>query len=248
MFSQSHSLTLAISQSSTKLRTKNKHTTMINRQHWSEALTSEGAFWFHDEDIKRPHAELTSGRCSNGFFNGTIVTADPILLKPICTCLIENSTALGLDEVNYVVGPAVGAITFAYQIASEIQRLLKSRCCSAYTEKDESGKQTLKRLSSEAKGKTFLVCEDTITTGGSVEQTIQAVTSAGGIVLPFIYVICNRSGLTHLGEGLDRYEIVSLIQPDIKSWDPKECPLCQAGSKRLRPKQNWDELTKGGVE
>jgi hypothetical protein len=46
----------------------------------------------------------------------------------------------------------------------------------------------------------------------------------------------------------DVYEIegapvVYLAHYDIKVWDPSDCPLCAAGSKRFRPKQNWAKLT-----
>jgi len=37
------------------------------------------AYWSHDGDPKKPHAELTSGMCSNGFFDCWRVLCHPNL-------------------------------------------------------------------------------------------------------------------------------------------------------------------------
>jgi hypothetical protein len=38
--------------------------------------------------------------------------------------------------------------------------------------------------------------------------------------------------------------ILYLAHFDIKTWEQKDCPLCGAGSKRVKPEQNWEELTR----
>lgn len=87
-------------------------------------------------------------------------------------------------------------------------------------------------------GQTVLLCEDVLTTGGSVDLTATAVTNAGGIVLPFLLVLVNRSGLTEAGGK----KIVALIDRPMPMWTPEECPLCKEGSEAIRPKDNWAAL------
>ena len=82
--------------------------------------------------------------------------------------------------------------------------------------------------------------EDVLTTGGSVDLTAEAVTNAGGVVLPFVIILVNRSGLTEVNGK----KIVALIDRPMPMWTPDECPLCKQGSEALRPKgtENWDRL------
>jgi len=37
--------------------------------------------------------------------------------------------------------------------------------------------------------------------------------------------------------------VIALIEKEIWAVDPKDCPLCLAGSVRYRPKTHWAELT-----
>lgn len=219
----------------------NHHHTMIrliqlhDEEGWRQVFQQAGAFWLYQGDpcAERSHAELTSGKCSNGFFNGTKVTEDVRLLASSCQDLYLRLKTAGLDprQVHRVVGPAVGAITFAHNLA------LAMFCQkSGYTEKDGEN-QILRRF--EVTGENIVACDDTITTCGSVQKTIAAGRAGGAKMLPFIPVICNRSGL-HEVEG---FRIVSLISPNIGAWDPNQCPYCAVGSKRLRPKAHWAELT-----
>ena len=77
-----------------------------------------------------------------------------------------------------------------------------------------------------------------LTTGGSVDRAATAVTNAGGIVLPFLLVLVNRSSLTEASGK----KIVALIDRSMPMWTPDECPLCKDGSEAVRPKDNWARL------
>jgi orotate phosphoribosyltransferase len=84
-----------------------------------------------------------------------------------------------------------------------------------------------------------LFCEDVLTTGGSVELAEDAVLENGGIVLPYILVLVNRSGLTEVNGK----KIIALINRDFPKWTPEECPLCKEGSEAIPPKgDNWELL------
>ena len=216
---------------------------------WIEKYRQVGALWIHNGNPKQPHVCFTSGLHSGKFFNTDRIIENPLLLDEACSELInllEQST--NLARVNRVVGPAMGAITIAYNMALNIN---KSRgdtelpCLFAYTEKEISptGKEKMifKRFSIR-QGERVLVVEDVLTTGKSVKLTCRAIEQAGSVVEGVIGVFVNRSDLT----DLDGRTIVPLIKHTAPQWKPKECPLCARGSKALRPKEikNWSALVK----
>ncbi len=71
-----------------------------------------------------------------------------------------------------------------------------------------------------------MVIEDVITRGGRVQQTIDLVRREGGDVVG-VGVIVDRSG----GKAtFDVPVLESLIELQIETFTPEECPLCAAGS------------------
>jgi orotate phosphoribosyltransferase len=87
-------------------------------------------------------------------------------------------------------------------------------------------------------GKEILLCEDVLTTGGSVSLTAAAIFFATGFTLPFVLALVNRSGL----EEVNGWKIVALIDQAMPMWVADECPLCKEGSEPVRPKDNWARL------
>lgn len=213
--------------------------------YWISQYKKNGALWIREgTSKKRPHALLTSGKHSSGFFNSEIVMEDPCLLDHACSDLI-NLLELNVSTVDRVVGPAMGAITFAHEIARQISHQRYRglpNCLRAYTEKEVSsdGKLMVFNRTTIRSGERVLLCEDVFTTGDSVDLTATAVIKAGGIVLPFVVTLVNRSGFA----GMRDRKIISLIDRSMPMWPPEECPLCKEGSKAIRPKgkENWTLL------
>lgn len=216
-----------------------------SQEGWKAEYRGRGALWIHDEDPLRPHALLTSGNHSTGFFNSEGVLEDPALVDGAALDLTELLEFAGLDltKVNRVVGPAMGAITLAHDIARHISYKSPEGCLRAYVEKHEDvdGVRSMRFGRTKLRaGEHVLLAEDVMTTGGSIALTADAVLKAGGIVLPYVVVLVNRSGHSHI----DGREIVSLITHPMPVYTPDECPLCAAGSEPLRPKdsENWQRL------
>lgn len=215
-----------------------------NTDGWISQYQEKGALWFHDGNPKRPHALLTSGKHSDGFFNSELVMEDSLLLDEACSDLVELLRQNGVDinNVDRVVGPAMGAITLAHDISRHIGRERSRLCLRAYTEKEMAGDRKIMvfKKTSICSGECILPVEDVLTTGGSVGLTATTVTEADGIVLPFVGVLVNRSGLTEA----DDKKIVALIDRPMPMWTPNECPLCKKGSEAIRPKgtENWNRL------
>lgn len=200
---------------------------------WKKTFEDYGAIWIHNGSPDQPHALLTSGLHSDGFVNCTFVTQHPKVLQ---SAVSEGLKDL-LSETNaeWVIGSAFGAITLAHAIAYH----LGAR--SGFTEKDgELMKLSRFEISS---GDRVLVVEDTITTGGSTKKTIEGIKAAGvddSRILPYIVSLVNRSGK----DDLDGRKIRALLTLDIHAWTPADCPLCKIGSQAVRPKGNWQVLTR----
>jgi orotate phosphoribosyltransferase len=157
--------------------------------------------------------------------------------------LLGNSGYAEGSEVEIVVGPQTGATKLAELISQHVPLYTGEKCLWSSPAKNESdGKKTVVFKEEDLKHLTFccvLLCEDVLTTGGSVDLTIEAVKEAAGIVLPFILVLVNRSGLPEVGGR----KIISLIDHTLPMWEPEDCPLCKQGSEAIRPKgENWARL------
>lgn len=212
--------------------------------HWISQYQSKGALWIHDGNPRRPHALLTSGNHSSGFFNSELVMEDPYLLSEASLGIVEllNRYNVDLMNIDRVVGPAMGAITLAHEVALNITYMSAHLCLRAYVEKSErDGKKIMVFNRTKIHpGERILIAEDVLTTGGSVEITDTAITEVGGVSLPYVVVLVNRSGLTEVGGK----KIIALINHHMPVWTPEECPLCKQGSEAIRPKgkENWDLL------
>jgi len=219
---------------------------MKDQDGWIKCYEEKGALWIHDGNVKRPHALLTSGKHSSGFFNSELVMEDPELLDQACYDLCELASGkLNVDKeckVSRVVGPAMGAITLAHNLALQFVNGSWGKVLRAYTEKEETsaGVKMVFKRTKIIPGESILLCEDVITTAGSVKLCAQAVKEAGGMVLPVVAALVNRSGVSKV----DDMQIIALINKPMPTWEADDCPLCRAGSEAIRPKgtENWARL------
>ena len=215
---------------------------------WIEEYKRKNALWIHDGNPKRPHALLTFENHSNGFFNSRLVIPDDNLLRDAADDLLDlfQPYADNIIRVSVVVGPQTGATKLARLLKEQLTARSGKGCFWASPAKSEiDGKKAMIFNREELEllpGHTVLLCEDVLTTGGSVECTVQAVTDAGGNVLPFVLALVNRSGLTKVNGK----KIISLINKAMPMWNPstEECPLCKRGSKAIPAKDpaNWARL------
>jgi orotate phosphoribosyltransferase len=86
-----------------------------------------------------------------------------------------------------------------------------------------------------------LVVEDVLTTGSTVQKTIEAVRRSGGEVLA-VAALCNRSGGKVTAETLGVPELFSLLNIDFPTYPEASCPICkEKGMESVRT-----DLGKGG--
>src|SRR5262245_33197116 len=132
-----------------------------------EVFQKHGAIWLHDDRAERPHALLTSGLHSDGFVNCTYITQQPALLQQIVTDEDALGSIIPKSGIDWVIGSAFGAITFAYAVG------FRAGARAGFTEKDGDGMK-LARFDVSPQSR-VLVVEDTISTGGSTLKTIDGL-------------------------------------------------------------------------
>lgn len=213
---------------------------------WIEEYKKLNAYWTHDGNKNRPHALLTSGNHSGGFFNSRFVISHEELLRDAAADLLELFVEQGgeIEDVQGIIGPQTGATRLAQFMSENIIAWTRDECFWASPAKNEDkGRKSMVFSNKELRllpGQSLLLCDDVCTTSGSVGLTAAAGTDGGGKVLPFILVLVNRSGLK---EAYGK-KIVALIDHRMPMWVPEGCPLCKEGSEAIRPKgpPEWARL------
>jgi orotate phosphoribosyltransferase len=162
--------------------------------------------------------------------------------------LTEKATTIlsaELQSIDAVVGPATGATILARELSKILSDQRGRQIWSASPVKSARKEQPeilfddyeeKRRL----KNARVLLCEDVISTGGSTIRTQAAVSAAGGLMLPHVLALVNRSGAPSIG----RFSIISLVTESMSLWLPEQCPLCKQGSRAIPAKDNWTELTR----
>ncbi|MEK7165867.1 MAG: hypothetical protein AAB874_03630 [Patescibacteria group bacterium] len=213
------------------------------QQGWVDCYKQKQALFIHDNNPKRPHPLLTSGNHSDGFFNSRLIISDDDLLRQVAADLVSLCIAsFSIGRIDRVVGPQTGATKLAQYISYEVGHRRDQSCPWASPSKKGEGKDKSMVFddpeNTVLRGESVLLCEDVLTTGGSIALTVKVIEKARGGVLPFILVLVNRSGFVEF----DGIRVISLIDQYMPIWTPDECPLCKQGSVAIRPKDNWEIL------
>ena len=166
------------------------------------------------------HFLLTSGLHSNTYFQCAKVFQYPWHAEKLCQEIADHFRN---EKISTVVSPAVGGII----VGQEIARLLKIR--SIFTERVD-GRMTLRRGFEIASDERVLIAEDVTTTGGSVKEVIEVAEQYGAHIVAVTAVV-DRSG----GKADFQVPYYSLLQMDVQNYRPEQCPMCQSGSKPVKP-------------
>lgn len=180
------------------------------------------------------HFVLRSGRHSDLYINKDLILTKPTLFREIVTQFhyrIVNSlrNTLKLDISDLVIsGPAVSGAIFSAPLSYSLDMPL------VYPEKLTVSEKTLmvyrRGFDTFLSGKSVILIEDIVTTGGSVMQTIGAINSCGGTVVAVFSLWDRGSNLPgRLLSTKVHYE--TLVDHPVNSWEPTECPLCKNNMK-----------------
>jgi len=176
--------------------------------------------------INESHVVYTSGKHGLSYINKDAIYPHTSKTAQICYELTDRLCHEHVFNVDVVVGPALGGIILSQWIAYHFSQIQQREVLAVYAEKDETGNFVIKRgYDKLIKGKKVLVVEDVLNTGGSVKKVVEAVRVIDGEVVG-VGAICNRGKVTKEDVG-DVPLLLSLVNIEMESWEPEECPLCQ---------------------
>jgi len=170
------------------------------------------------------HFLLSSGLHSPRYLQCARVLMDPPTATALGAALVERlQPLLGSHTASVVVAPALGGVVVAHEVARALG------CRGLFTERQE-GAMTLRRGFALEPDEATVVVEDVITTGGSTREVVEAVRSRGARVLAAGSLVDRSGGRADV--GVPR---ASLLEIEVPTWPPDECPLCAQGSSPVKP-------------
>ncbi len=179
------------------------------------------------------HFKLSSGLHSEKYLQCALVLQYPVLAAELAKALADKFSS---ENVGVVVGPALGGVTLAYEVA----RALGVR--GLFTERQDgppastgkpcsrAGRMVLRRGFSISKGEKVLVVEDVVTTGGSTKEVIDLVKSLGGTIVG-VGSIIDRSGVEVDFGAVFK----SLAKVKVETFEDQVCPLCKNKTPITKP-------------
>lgn len=171
------------------------------------------------------HFRLTSGLHSPEYLQCALVLQHPAHAE---TCgrdlAAAMASAAGTSQVDVVVSPAMGGLIIGHEVA----RAFGVR--HIFTERDADRKMTLRRGFAIQPGERAVVVEDVITTGGSTQEVVELLRSAGAQVLAAGSVIDRSGGRADV--GVPRAALATL---QVTTYQPDDCPLCREGVPVVKP-------------
>lgn len=171
--------------------------------------------------IRQGHFELSSGRHSETYIQCALVLQFPQHAEQLGRALAELFRDL---KVSCVISPALGGLIVGHEVA----RGLAVR--AIFVERDRSGQMALRRGFEISPGERVLVIEDVWTTGGSTRETIGVVEQEGGLVVAAGALIDRSGGRLELNVPAR-----ALLELNVPSYEPDDCPLCRQGQLAARP-------------
>lgn len=160
------------------------------------------------------HFILTSGRHSDRYMQCAQVLQYPQYTEVLARELADRFRE---EKVDLVMGPAMGGIIVAYEVARQLG--VRGIFCER-----ENGQMTLRRGFTIEPGSRVLIVEDVVTTGGSVREAMTVVQELGGQVAG-VALLVDRSG----GEVDFGVKTEAALTMEITSYDAADCPLCRQG-------------------
>jgi len=158
------------------------------------------------------HFLLSSGRHSDVYVEKFRLLERPELTGKFASGIAKHFAG---QPIDLVVGPLTGGVLVAHEVAKFLGQRL------AFPERID-GKMEWRRGFRIHEEQHVLICEDVITTGGSVAEVKEAVEREGGDVIGIACLI--QRGQTDLTPAP-----FAVVQLDLQSWTPTECPLCKSG-------------------
>lgn len=165
--------------------------------------------------LRRGHFLLSSGLHSGAYVQCALLLEDPVRARRVGEELAEELRQYHPDSV---LAPALGGVIIGYEVAASLGVPFR------FSERkgEEMG---LRRGFGLRQGERVVIVEDVVTTGRSTLETAALATGRGARVVA-VGAIIDRT------VGRDPFDVPfrSLLELDLPSFPPHECPACQAGA------------------
>lgn len=172
------------------------------------------------EALLEGHFELSSGLRSDRYVQCALVLQHPARAGLLGVALGEKFHD---DRVDVVVGPAMGGIIIAHEVA----RFLGARCL--FSERVD-GKMQLRRGFALEPGERCIVVEDVITTGGSAAEVVALLKHLGAEVAGVGSIVDRTTGPAAFDVPFK-----ALVKVAANVWTKEEDPLAKQGSTPVKP-------------
>lgn len=173
--------------------------------------------------LKDGHFLLSSGRHSDRYVEKFDLLRRPKATEAACRLIADRFRA---DAIDVVVGPTTGGVILAFEVGRQLDVM------AAYAERTEGGGtgREFRRGTTFRAGQRVLVVDDILTTGGSIKETLTALT-AHPVEVVAVAVLVDRSA------GQARFEVplYALATMSISTWAAEDCPYCARGEPLTKP-------------
>jgi orotate phosphoribosyltransferase len=170
--------------------------------------------------VLKGHFLLTSGLHSPLYWEKFKILQYPQYTEQLCRMIADHFRN---QKIDVVAGPTTGGIILAYEVA----RQLGVR--SIYAEKEGTAR-VFRRSLTLSPGERVLIVDDILTTGGSVQQVVDAVKKLEGKIIG-IGVLVDRSE-TRIDFGSPLF---SCLRSQTIVYSPDACPLCAQKVPLVKP-------------
>jgi len=193
----------------------------------SQSIIKKSVWKFNNSKL---HVKtLESGLHSDLYLNTDFVVSDPKLVESI----VKDIFVKELNSRNIKPDWIISYPPYGLPIAFELARQMNAKF--GYIDRKSN------ECNFDIKvGETIIVIGDDIYSGGSIKETIQIVTSKGGIVKSPILTIGNFTGTKSIMD----LDVVSAISEKGNLYEENVCPMCKLGSKAVSPRIHWNDLKK----
>lgn len=173
--------------------------------------------------LTNSHFVYTSGKHGHTYINKDAVYPHTDIVRQLCEEIARQCPW----QVEVVVGPTMGAVILSTWVAHFLSEMTGRPILSVYAEENADKSRVLRRgYDALVRGRSVLVVEDILNTGGSARKVVEAVKKLGGKVAG-VFGLCNRGGVASANVG--GVPVKALLDVSFEMWDAAECPLCAKG-------------------
>lgn len=174
------------------------------------------------------HFLLSSGRHSDFYFQCARLLQYPDKAAEALAGVadrLRTDIRGGKLAVDAIVGPAMGGIVVAYELARQLG------LPGFFTERDDSGAMALRRGFEIKPGAKILIAEDVVTTGKSSGESAAVLEALGAKIAALACVVDRRA----IEASPLAWPLYAACTVEVGNWEQHNCALCKQGIPAVKP-------------